>query len=616
MSLDLSALRSRDRSQYATQLNRVRSTIGFLQSITDAVDRATQSIRAGCESLVIYGEPQSGKTEMMICLTAKLLDEGFEHIVLLVNDNIDLQSQNLERFRKAGLSPAPRSLQEIKALEPLKSSVPAVVFCKKNPRDLEALLEKLRKIGKLIVIDDEADYATPDSKVNTDEQSKINSLVDKLRDPSKKRVYIGVTATPARLNLNNTFENDSSQWVYFRPYPQYHGHHVFFPLDESKPLQYDLVLLPDDGDQPGFLTNALTRFVVNVAHLNIQSSAQERNFCMLVHTSGLKDDHEKDRQTVEKFFDALEDENHRDFQRRYEEIYEDAKTRYSIDPLEIVKYVSNNRSRKSIKVINSAVEKDLDTIRGATDPQTPFTVAIGGNIISRGMTFNRLLTMFFTRTTKHKIQQDTYIQRARMFGNRSGYLDHFELHIPRSLYRDWYQAFMYHGLSMSSIAAGKPLWLESSRVRPVSPTSVDKENLSIDKGEISFPKTKIGEQLLQLTATSKKGRAHLDLVLGELPNGYVSEHVLRFVESMKAYDDAAVVVHSSRQIKGSKNIDEDEIARDRGLFGGEDYEVDLFRHAVHHFKIFFNRHGQGRLVYSYRADDGRLKILTTNRGQR
>jgi hypothetical protein len=54
----------------------------------------------------------------------------------------------------------------------------------------------------------------------------------------------------------------------------------------------------------------------------------------------------------------------------------------------------------------------------ATEPSSPFTIIIGGNIVSRGVTFPNLLTMFFTRNVRHKLQQDTYIQRARMFGAR------------------------------------------------------------------------------------------------------------------------------------------------------------------------------------------------------
>ncbi|MDH8080025.1 hypothetical protein QIG57_27070, partial [Klebsiella pneumoniae] len=64
-------------------------------------------------SLIIYGEPQSGKTEMMICLTAKLLDDGHKTIVHLMNDSVDLLTQNLRRFKGSGLAPAAKNSSEL-----------------------------------------------------------------------------------------------------------------------------------------------------------------------------------------------------------------------------------------------------------------------------------------------------------------------------------------------------------------------------------------------------------------------------------------------------------------------------------------------------------------------
>ena len=41
--------------------------------------------------------------------------------------------------------------------------------------------------------------------------------------------------------------------------------------------------------------------------------------------------------------------------------------------------------------------------------------------------------MFFTRGVKTIMQQDTYIQRARMFGNRGEEAKNFELTIPNAI---------------------------------------------------------------------------------------------------------------------------------------------------------------------------------------
>ena len=70
-------------------------------------------------------------------------------------------------------------------------------------------------LGKRIILGDEADFASPDNKINKPgDASKINQLLEKLIDTktnndTKPGSYIGVTATPGRLDLNNTFFNNS-----------------------------------------------------------------------------------------------------------------------------------------------------------------------------------------------------------------------------------------------------------------------------------------------------------------------------------------------------------------------------------------------------------------------
>lgn len=189
--------------QYERQLKRLSSAGKSVTSVEQAVRGALDSLaEKNGRSFVIYGEPQSGKTEMMICLTAKLLDTGRDMIVHLLNDSVDLLGQNLGRFKSSGLAPAARNFSEV--LDPgvkLKGQK-NVIFCKKNGSDLRKLLDKLGGWKGVVVIDDEADYASPNAKVNSGEKTKINALISELI--GNTGFYIGVTATPARLDLNNT----------------------------------------------------------------------------------------------------------------------------------------------------------------------------------------------------------------------------------------------------------------------------------------------------------------------------------------------------------------------------------------------------------------------------
>jgi SWI2/SNF2 ATPase len=214
--------------QYERQLQRLINANKEVISIEKAVRGAIDNLSHGHRSFVIYGEPQSGKTEMMICLTAKLIDEEHDIIIHLLNDSVDLLGQNLGRFKASGLAPAAKNFSE--TLDPAVKikGQRHVIFCKKNGSDLRKLIEKLDGIDGVVVIDDEADYASPNARINAGERTKINDLITRILKTIG--IYVGVTATPARLDLNNTFDNDSSFWVDFPPHAKYTGQDVFFRL--------------------------------------------------------------------------------------------------------------------------------------------------------------------------------------------------------------------------------------------------------------------------------------------------------------------------------------------------------------------------------------------------
>jgi hypothetical protein len=252
--------------QYERQLGRLTSEHKEAVCIEAAVRRAVENVRSRqCSSFVIYGEPQSGKTEMMICLTAKLLDEGYPVIVLLLNDSVDLLGQNLGRFKSSGLAPAARNFTEILDPAVVIKGQRHVIFCKKNGSDLQKLNEKLDQVDGIVLIDDEADYASPNAKINAGGQTPINALIAQLL--GNKGIYIGVTATPARLDLNNTFDNDSRIWIDFPLYSKYTGQDVFFPLDGK--IDYLRSLIPNAGADPKYARQALFSFLVNAAYLNL-----------------------------------------------------------------------------------------------------------------------------------------------------------------------------------------------------------------------------------------------------------------------------------------------------------------------------------------------------------
>lgn len=604
--------------RYVENIKNLKRRGFWTNGIETAVDRAVENIiEETTRSFVIYGEPQSGKTQMMIALTARLLDDGHKIIVVLLNDSVQLLDQNLERFARSGLDPAPKRFNEI-----MDSSVDLkrgywVIFSKKNSNDLRKLLSRIDSIPGRVVIDDEADYASPNAKINKNEKTKINELVGRLI--GKDGIYIGVTATPGRLDLNNTFENDNEKWIDFPPHPLYTGQDVFFPTDQIHiknidEMEYRLRLLPEEYDDPRFLREALFSFLVNVAFLNSYVNDEPRNYSMLVHTSGKKVDHSEDYKQVVRALNVLKDETSSKYEKYLKTIWSIAFQLYPGKEDHITKYVRNNIGRNNIVVMNSNTDKAAGEYKSATNPSSLFTIAIGGNIVSRGVTFDNLLSMFFTRDVKHKIQQDTYIQRARMFGTRGDYLKYFELYIPGKLYLDWQKCFVFHRLALASIRSGQgsPVWLEDRRVSAVAPSSINKSNVTLDSGEMSWQIFQYDadiDVLMNETGNPMDKLLQLQLSTGpdSLPN-----YVLDFIRDFSPYGAESVAIHPTTTLsKDYGSADIKNIQRAKGFMADNTLERNKYPRAIHHVKVFRNEGGNARIFYKYSPEVGNIKFLKT-----
>lgn len=611
-NLDSLKSETKHNNRYEKRLAKLAGSGQETERIKSVVENAISNLKGGQQSFVIYGEPQSGKTEMMIALTSKLLDEGYKIIVALLNDSVQLLGQNLERFQRSGLAPSPKKFNEILSPEIKIGDQQWVIFCKKNSSDLHKLIHKLGNNHQCVVIDDEADYATPNSKINKNEKSKINELTGRLIGTNG--IYIGVTATPARLDLNRTHENQNEHWIDFPPHSNYTGQDIFFPV-KIDTLPYKLTFLPDEGDDPKHLREALFSFMVNVGYLNTEVNTEEQNYSFLIHTSGKKADHSIDYKQIIKIFEALKDDKNPYHKSYLQKIWEMSKERYSGHENNITKYVITTCDRNNVVVMNSDKEVNAADNRTATEPTSPFTITIGGNIVSRGVTFNHLLSMFFTRDVKHKLQQDTYIQRARMFGSRNNYLKYFELIIPKSLYLDWQKCFIFHRLSLESRKQNKksPVWLDGERITAVSSSSIDHATVLVDRGEMSFELFDINlDDIQEVFDSSKNSLSKIKALSALLGEKHLPGYLISYIESFLPSGDNSVAVHTPKSIKGYEDkkgeVDKATITRSRGFIGNRELELDKFPDSIHHINILYNEQNKARIFYKY---EGNIRFLKT-----
>lgn len=589
-----------DTNQYESRIKYLKEKGVNTESIEQTVDKTIESLTKGdnksdSKSFVIFGEPQSGKTEMMIALNMRLLDEGEEIIVNLLTDSVDLLGQNLQRFRESGMTPSPKAFNEIPKNPSDLKGKRWVIFSKKNARDLQKLIDILRQQNKIVVIDDEADYASPNAKVNKDGRTKINGLIQELLGEHGQ--YIGVTATPARLDLNNTFHNDKSLWVEFKPHSNYVGQDFFFPSNGK--IDYRLHTFEhDQGDERKSLQKAVMHFLCGVARLH--QKKRIGNYTMLVHTSGKKDDHSDDIEILQKTIHTLQTKSDVNFQAMAKKLAEIAEKYTLTNVKDVMTFILGSIENYQIVEINSKPGPgDVATI---ATPTSLFSFGAGGNIISRGVTFDNLLSLYFTRSVKGKFSQDTYIQRARMFGSRNDYKEEFQLWIPDSLLKNWVKCFEHHRLALNARRNGQPLvWLADNKTIPTAQPSIDRSTVIFEVGEMSFEMfdydTDKHETIME--RGNRSDREMLEHLAGEFSDNEFPSYLREYLISN---GEGEISFHEKTGVFGEKaQYTEEEIRsiqRVKGVFTAKEFSRGDKPYARYHLRIFRNIHGKARLFYN------------------
>ena len=86
--------RKKRESCYSQRLSALQKRGRDTSLIEEGMADTIQTLQSDAKSFVIYGEPQSGKTEFMIALVCKLIDMGKQTIFIVMNDNTELENQN------------------------------------------------------------------------------------------------------------------------------------------------------------------------------------------------------------------------------------------------------------------------------------------------------------------------------------------------------------------------------------------------------------------------------------------------------------------------------------------------------------------------------------------
>jgi hypothetical protein len=467
---------------------------------------------------LVMGNVQSGKTQNFLGLINKAIDCGYKTIIVLGGHLNDLRKQTQERIDEGVLGRESKHL--IIENNPigvgifnankihtgtttisdfnknsaqnfgikLNGSDPVIFTIKKHTGVLEGLynyIEELHSLspksgkrldGPLLLIDDEADYASINTKHHKEEVTKTNDCIRNLLTLFNRSTYVGYTATPfANIFIDpdsNSYTDEDDlfpkDFMIKIPVPDnYMGQDFFFgkgnpqELDDSEEQENTsspVVIIKDHSpifelknDQkikflPESLREAIRSFILTVAIRSIRGEKTAHN-TMLVNISHLKghqnqledliDDYRLEiyqaAKSYARFYGNISKENQKlsELKLTFHKVF-NVKESYE----DIILYLEEATGKINTWAINQSNKKsdnrDLDYSKHKENGLS--AIVIGGHKLSRGLTLEGLSISYFARNSK---AYDTLMQMCRWFGYRPTYKDLCRVYLPQDSL-DWY----------------------------------------------------------------------------------------------------------------------------------------------------------------------------------
>jgi hypothetical protein len=520
------------------------STLNKLDDLTDQVlSRLEDPLRKGKWDRrgVVVGQVQSGKTSNYTGLICKAVDAGYKVVIVLAGIHNSLRSQTqlrldegflgrdtqVKRAYEEGIAPLGVGNIRLNNKKLIVHSAtsseekgdfnnrvanqlglipgghdPILMVVKKNKSVLTnlvkwALSTVTEQAGKrvmrdvpLLVIDDEADHASINTKLMLDENGKsvdddnvtaINGLIRKLLNGFEQSAYIGYTATPfANIFIYPNSLSDKHgtdlfprSFIINLPAPSnYIGPAQVFGLEAEPAIDLEEVrgldIIREINDQtewmpvnhkkghkppylPASLKEAIRAFILTCAVRIIRGQESSHN-SMLIHVTRYQDVQKKVISLVKEELTSLQRRLRygegnapdlvlvefeilwqRDFEPTTESVSQ-VQPHYAMQQLswdEVKSSLYHAVSRIQVKEINGSAKDILDYFEYKNGLNV---IAVGGDKLSRGLTLEGLSVSYFLRASK---MYDTLMQMGRWFGYRPGYLDLCRLYTTDELI-DWY----------------------------------------------------------------------------------------------------------------------------------------------------------------------------------
>lgn len=463
----------KDKNYSAEAISAIKATVEQLLAQPTSVNKPG----------MLLGKVQSGKTKTFMAIMALAFDNEFDVCVVLTKGTKALTKQTYERLEKEFAIFNNEDLVQLYDIMTMPSGLTTyelnqkLIFVVKKQADnlnrlSKAFFETYPRLGKkkMLIIDDEADYASIGFK-NTKEEgiliNKIAGQIDHLRKDLTDSSFLQVTATPYSLYLQpDNLEIPASQQA-FKPIkpaftelvPVHDGYvggdYYFYDSQERgsiasflhEPVTHDELQTFKKEDRRSFkledcltsprikaVRDAIVNFVVAGCIRRLQNTKDGKpksKFSFIIHTEAARAAHRWQERVITTLKEKLEEASEKNkkvldqlIEAGYRDIAKSIEVAKHYLPLlpdvraEVYEALRPDRGQLMITKVNSEedVIKQLDE-QGQLKLRTPLNIFIGGQILDRGITVQNLIGFFYGRRP-NKFQQDTVLQHSRMFGFR------------------------------------------------------------------------------------------------------------------------------------------------------------------------------------------------------
>lgn len=327
-----------------------------------------------------------------------------------------------------------------------------------------------------LIIDDESDYASVDTSADGSDPTKINSAIRRILSRYGRSSYLAVTATPfANIFINHegygdvgkkpkkgktSVGQDAETLETKDLFPEDYIHALKAPknyvgLKRTFGTHDDPVAdrLHDNSDcestiplkhakdreiekLPESLVDAVDTYVLANAVFDLRGRAKDAR-SMIINVSKFTEVQNRLADLVQEYLARIQDAleafggievsgQHGQSLARLKSVFEEEFPECGSTWEEVLAVLPDSASPIRVKVYNSKPNRlgEDETFEAGVPSRQ---IAIGGDLLSRGLTLDNLLTSYFYRSP---MAADTLMQMARWFGYRDGYFDLVRLWIP------------------------------------------------------------------------------------------------------------------------------------------------------------------------------------------